>query len=181
MTAANYQIVLHLKNVWHAVSAHAGEILVRLAVDNTLKTDMPIFHDDVNRGHGRPSVFGEHRVTVDGAIERVAQLVIHRRGGQYLNVVGHAGNALDALDRGFGVRLERGTGHLALERDVIAVYFERQVVENGVVGKKEKLVANFPHQILIGFGLALGFRTVWCARQRYNGNDKREGDNLAFK
>src|SRR5260221_6773457 len=176
MTAADHQIILHLKNVWHAVSAQAGEILVRLAVDNAFEADVPIFHDDVNRGHGGPSVFGEHRVAVDGAIERVAQLVIHRRRGQYIDVVGHAGNAVDALDRSFGVRLERGTRYLVLERDVVAIDFERQVIENGVVGKKEKLMANFAHKVLIRFGLSLTFGTVRCARRRYNGNDKREGD-----
>jgi hypothetical protein len=38
---------------------------------------------------------------------------------------------------------------------VIAIHLENQVVENGVIGKQEKLMANFAHQILIRFGFAL--------------------------
>src|SRR5260370_21603745 len=77
--AVRDQIVFHLKNVRHAIGAQAREIFVRFAIDDAFQTDMPIFHDDVNRGHRRPPVFRKHGIAIDIAITRMAQLVSHRR------------------------------------------------------------------------------------------------------
>jgi hypothetical protein len=41
--------------------------------------------------------------------------------------------------------LQRWIGHLALKRHAIAIHFEGQIVENGVVRQQQKLVADFPN------------------------------------
>jgi len=55
-TTLHHQIIFHLKDIGYAIGAQAGQILIRFAINDTLKADMPIFHYDVDRGHGRPSI-----------------------------------------------------------------------------------------------------------------------------
>src|ERR1700756_486112 len=49
--ASNHQIILHLKNIWHAFGAQSGEIFVRLVIDDAFERHMPTFYEDVNGRH----------------------------------------------------------------------------------------------------------------------------------
>src|ERR1700730_9406913 len=170
-TTLHHQIIFHLKDIGNAVGAQAGKVLVCFAIDDALKADMPIFHYDVNRRHGRPPVFRQRWVAVDGVIQRAAQLVIHRSWGKHFNIVGDPGHALDTLHGRFRVMLERGIRDLALERDVIAVHFESEIIENRVIRKQKKLVPYFADYILTG----LCFLTAGCCiRRRYSSGGKKK-------
>jgi len=67
--------------------------------------------------------------------------------------------------------LERGIRDLALERDVVAVHFESEIIENRVIRKQKKLVPYFADYILTGFCFLIA---GWSARGRYNGDGKQE-------
>ena len=77
------------------------------------------------------------------------------------------------MNRRFGVMLERGIRDLALERDVIAVHFESEIIENRVIRKQKKLVPYFADYILTGLCLLVEGRG---ARRRYNSGGKKKSE-----
>src|SRR5215470_5349598 len=80
------QVVIHGECARDALGANVSQILVGLIVDHAFERYMAVLHDDPNRLLDPERVFFESGITVDGAEQPHADLIIHRRGRQHFDL-----------------------------------------------------------------------------------------------
>src|SRR3984893_6634784 len=91
------KVVSHGKDSGDRVGADTGEVLVCLAVDNSLQSYMAVLDNDADWLLYAQGIFLQGRKSVDGAIQGQAQLVVHRRRRQDLDLVDHVLDSFDAF------------------------------------------------------------------------------------
>jgi hypothetical protein len=134
------------KYVGNCAGTKVRQILVGFVVHHSFQRNVAIFYDDMDGRHGLKSVAREGGVAVDCAVNRTANLVIHRREWKNLDVVHHGGDSLDAFHGGLGVRLQCWSGHLAVKNYLVALDLIREIVENGIPRQHHQLVPHFFRQ-----------------------------------
>src|SRR5579883_2867957 len=143
LLAFHSQIVLHREHTAHGVGAHPGQIFIRLGSHDADQRDMPVIHDDVDRRNGLQRVAVQARLAVNGAVDGDADLVIHRGERQHLDLVHHAGDALNPLHCGPGIGLYNRIRHLAHKRDHPSVHAVLEIIEDVVIGQHQQFMTHF--------------------------------------
>src|ERR1700743_2765482 len=103
LTWNHAKVVSHGEDSGDRVGADTGGGLVCLAVDNSVPGDMAVLDDDVNWLLYAQGIFFQGRKSVDGAIQGQAQLVVHRRRRQDLDLVDHVLDAFAVFHDAFRV------------------------------------------------------------------------------
>ena len=85
--------------------------------------------------------FSRCGIAINGAIQSQAQLVVHWRRRQDLDVIDHLLDAFDVLHDIFSVRLEGRPGDFTLQGNRIAFHLERDVVEDAEIRKHQQFMA----------------------------------------
>ena len=122
---------------------------------------MAAFDDDVNRLQRSHPVARKRALGINRAVFGAADLIIHRRGRQHLNLVIHFFNAFDMLDRVFRVRFHRGltTAPVRVTSSPLTLYCMMSKTE--YQGTMAQFVAHFALYIFVAVsGALLGGRVL---------------------
>ena len=136
-------IVLYGRNAGDARGARGGKVLFGFGRNRTLEGDFSVSENDVDQGNFLRGVTLQSGILENGAVNGAARIVIGGRFGKHFNQVLNGEDPLETLYGRLCVGPERGTQDVTSKGDFAAVESESDVVEDGIVGKNEELVADF--------------------------------------
>src|ERR1035438_7249373 len=156
------QIVLYAEDAGDPVGADEGRLFVALAIDNAIQLDVTVLHRDADGLGGVDGIPVQGRVSVDGAGNSEADLVVHDGGRIDLDLAGnvfHAWIRTDEGDRRVFVHIRAG---VAAQGDDDVLDAQRDGVEcvavaYAVIGQ---LFAELGLQLAVGNGRASDFNQV---------------------
>src|SRR5579862_6292154 len=133
-------MVGHGKSPRDAVGAHVGNVLVTIGCDHALQSNVAIFDDDVNGGHGAESIALHHRVVVDGVENGPANSVIIGRKWQYFDIVDDLRYAFDVFHGIPRVVLESWSDNLPHKRHFGTLDLVFEIVEDTEIRQQREFV-----------------------------------------
>src|SRR5581483_3298751 len=125
----NLEIVLHREDTRYLVGAHAGHLLVTLAVHHARQHGVAVHHHDADRLLRIDGVLGELRIAVDGVIQVPADAPVVRRHRCDLNLVDNVANTGRVLDHAKGIVFVDWFDCESTDGDHAVMYLQDEAVE----------------------------------------------------
>src|SRR5690348_11843773 len=122
------KIVLDREYREHALRAAACEGFIGVGRNDSFQPNLAILDDDVDRGYRLWRVPTKTGLSVNRPIDGQPDAIIVRRQRQYFDLIVDALDALYLFYNHASVGLQRGSGHLPHERDLVAVDSKAEVV-----------------------------------------------------
>src|SRR6185503_804555 len=143
LTSVDLELVIHREGSRYAVRAHPGDDLVTFVVYVSQQRNVPVFHDDTDRGIDPQGVPLHGGISIDASVELRAQTRIEEREGKHLDLIIDALDTFDAFRRLASLIFHDWLGYLAAQRHrSVGIDRECHVVEHVAVGQHVQFMLN---------------------------------------